>query len=163
MHMSVPSNMYGLRRPKREVELSAKAPGPQQKVLTTTTAKKEVLLTDERLHDEAWQRTSDEDNGHTWLWQSEWKEIWWSYETIMTIRILKSFANKEETYHRTFLRSSRFELQESQWSLLASEPTEGHEPLPRPWTFVSGHDLLLALQERETTRSLARITRSVVA
>ena len=53
MHMSVPSNMYGLRRPKREVELSAKAPGPQQKVLTTTTAKKEVLLTDERLHDEA--------------------------------------------------------------------------------------------------------------
>ena len=53
MHMSVPNNMYGLRRPKREVELSAKVPGPRQKVLMKTTAKKlNALLADERLHDE---------------------------------------------------------------------------------------------------------------
>jgi len=32
MHMNVPSNMYGLRRPKREVELSAKVPEPQRNV-----------------------------------------------------------------------------------------------------------------------------------
>jgi len=53
MHMSVPNNMYGLRRPKREVELSAKVPGPQQKLLMKTTAKMlNALLADERLHDE---------------------------------------------------------------------------------------------------------------
>ncbi len=53
MHRSVPNNMYGLRRPKREVELSAKMPGPHPKVSMKTTAKElNALLADEWLHDE---------------------------------------------------------------------------------------------------------------
>lgn len=73
-----PSNMYGLRRPNRDVELSASTPkSPSTKLVQTRVFCGE--RTNQRLHYQPRQRPGDEHSSHVRLGQSQREQIRRSY------------------------------------------------------------------------------------
>jgi hypothetical protein len=81
---ATPAAMYGLLRPKRDLQLSAMTPVSYS--VNGRDEKRRVGQTDEGLHDETGKGSGDEDQGHERFREAEGDEVWRSYMTCCVIQ-----------------------------------------------------------------------------